>query len=549
MRTYRGGTGGRGLALLALVVCVASPLVAQERRYLAEIGAAGVFQSFDSDAKLKSAPGFLLRGGVWLPLNFSVEVEADFAKPKGETDDIGTDYRNYALSLLYNIPVGRSNWFYLKAGGGSSKYGGNRYGSDCPGQNDPTAPTACGKAGVLLGGVGFRAGLTSTLLARGEGVLSGYKSKNSSSLTNFGLNVGLSLMLGSKPIPDSDNDGILDNKDRCPDTPAGAQVDGQGCSGDSDTDGVPDGVDRCAGTPLGATVDAKGCTRDSDGDNIPDGIDRCPDTPAGVLVDPNGCAKDSDGDAIPDGLDRCSETPRGATVDALGCPGDEDGDGVLDGLDRCPRTTPGAAVNSSGCAAGQVPTRNAPTGQPAPTGQANPPAQANPSGAPVVPVPPPGGIRSPQPVPKPAAKDSVSLKPGAAAAAAPAAAAAAAKPSATRIVPGVIAGVVFDEGSARLRPESYVPLDSIADILQADTTIRVEIGAFTDNSTPAAAAQHLTSLQADAVRTYLVTKGVKFQQVVSQGYGSTVPLTPDTSPRGRAANRRIEIKPVTAAGP
>ena len=76
MRTYRDGTGGRELALLALVVCVASPLVAQERRYLAEIGAAGTYQSFDGLARLKSAPGFLLRGGVWLPLNFSVEAEA-----------------------------------------------------------------------------------------------------------------------------------------------------------------------------------------------------------------------------------------------------------------------------------------------------------------------------------------------------------------------------------------------------------------------------------------------------------------------------------------
>ena len=114
---------------------------------------------------------------------------------------------------------------------------------------------------------------------------------------------------------------------------------------------------------------------------------------------------------------------------------------------------------------------------------------------------------------------------------------------------GVIPGVAFDEGSARLRPESFVSLDSIADILQGDSTIRVEIGAHTDNGTPAAAAQHLTNLQAEAVRTYLVTKGVKFQQVVAQGYGSTVPLTPDTSPRGRAANRRVEIRPVTTAGP
>jgi outer membrane protein OmpA-like peptidoglycan-associated protein len=50
----------------------------------------------------------------------------------------------------------------------------------------------------------------------------------------------------------------------------------------------------------------------------------------------------------------------------------------------------------------------------------------------------------------------------------------------------------------------------------------------------------------EAVRTYLVTKGVRYQQIVTQGYGATVPLTPDNTPRGRAANRRVEIRPVTA---
>ena len=106
----------------------------------------------------------------------------------------------------------------------------------------------------------------------------------------------------------------------------------------------------------------------------------------------------------------------------------------------------------------------------------------------------------------------------------------------------------FEEGTARLRPDSYVPLDSIADILLADSTIRVEIAAHTDNSMPRAAAQHLTNLQADAVRTYLVTRGVRFQQVIPQGYGATVPLTQDNTPRGRLANRRVEIRPA-APGP
>ena len=44
------------------------------------------------------------------------------------------------------------------------------------------------------------------------------------------------------------------------------------------------------------------------------------------------------------------------------------------------------------------------------------------------------------------------------------------------------------------------------------------------------------------MRTYLVTKGVSFQQVQARGYGGAFPLTTDNTPRGRAANRRVEIK-------
>src|SRR5207247_3806698 len=78
------------------------------------------------------------------------------------------------------------------------------------------------------------------------------------SLSNFGASLGVSVMLGSKPILDSDGDGVLDNRDRCPDTPPGASVDSRGCPSDSDNDGVPDGVDRCPNTVAGAAVDGRG---------------------------------------------------------------------------------------------------------------------------------------------------------------------------------------------------------------------------------------------------------------------------------------------------
>ena len=88
---------------------------------------------------------------------------------------------------------------------------------------------------------------------------------------------------------------------------------------DSDGDGVVDDLDRCPNTPQGVTVDAKGCPLDSDGDGVVDDLDRCPYTPSGVAVDSSGCPIDSEGDGVPDYLDRCPDTPEGATVNEVGC--------------------------------------------------------------------------------------------------------------------------------------------------------------------------------------------------------------------------------------
>ena len=503
MLTYHRPAGGLAwvLPLLGTVFTALSqvaPLAAQERRNLFELGGAGGYQSFDQAAGLKGAAGFLLRAGVWLPLNFSVEAEGLISNPQDETAADGASVRSFSASALYNLLFGRSSSGYLKLGFGRTGYG------ECP-PTSPPDPIICGTSAAVVAGVGVRIGLTPILMLRAEGALNRNTSEDESgekiSLSNLGLNLGASLMLGSKAIPDSDADGILNNRDRCADTPSGAQVNGFGCPADNDGDGVANGIDRCPNTATGAIVDAIGCTRDSDGDNIADGIDKCPDTPAGVLVDSTGCPRDSDADGIADGLDRCSATPRGATVDALGCPGDEDADGVLDGLDRCPRTAIGATVNSRGCGAGQ---QRQPANAPRPdTVSAQPP---------------------PTPAP-PVAAPSGAAVPGA---------------------PMVLQGVSFESGSARLQSGSYVELDSVAKVLLANPNLRVEIGGHTDNAGTPADNQHLSTLRAEAVRNYLVAKGVPFQQMVARGYGSTVPRTPDTTPQGRAANRRVEIKPLAA---
>ena len=491
MRTYQNPGGGvaralRHLGILVWTLAWVPGAASQERRYLVETGAAVTYQSFDEITDLGGSLGGLGRIGLWLPLNFSVELEGATSSPSTESADVGVTVRTLSASGLYNLLLGSASSGYFKLGFGSTSYG------DCPPVSGPD-PTICGSSTGLIAGLGFRAALSPIWMIRGEGLVLRNKS-DEQSLSNYALNVGVSLMLGSKPIPDSDGDGVLDNRDRCAGTPVGAQVDDRGCPADRDGDGIPNGVDRCPNTAGGALVNAEGCAQDSDGDNIADGIDKCPDTPTGVLVDSAGCPRDSDGDSIPDGLDRCSDTLRGATVDALGCPGDEDGDGVLDGLDRCPRTPLGATVNSVGCPQGQQ-------------GRQQPAAPAEPAPAPAP------QQRAPGP------------DPGA---------------------PMVLENVTFGTGSARLQVGSYVELDSIARILIANPGLRVEIGGHTDASASPADDMHLTTLRAEAVRNYLVAKGVPFQQMVAKGYGGTVPRTPDTTPRGRAANRRVEIRPLAA---
>ena len=112
------------------------------------------------------------------------------------------------------------------------------------------------------------------------------------------LSLGLTFAFGGKTetyvapvVADSDGDGVNDDNDRCPNTPAGTQVDSVGCEivMDADGDGVRDADDKCPGTVRGAAVDADGCELDSDNDGVVDRLDECPGTAEGVQVDVKGC--------------------------------------------------------------------------------------------------------------------------------------------------------------------------------------------------------------------------------------------------------------------
>ena len=106
--------------------------------------------------------------------------------------------------------------------------------------------------------------------------------------------------IGADQLPaDDDNDGVPNNKDKCPNTKFNNNVDASGCAPaqlDDDNDGVNNTVDTCPNTEANVIVDDKGCeikdeinNTDTDADGVSDFLDQCPNTPAGTEVTAQGC--------------------------------------------------------------------------------------------------------------------------------------------------------------------------------------------------------------------------------------------------------------------
>jgi outer membrane protein OmpA-like peptidoglycan-associated protein len=102
--------------------------------------------------------------------------------------------------------------------------------------------------------------------------------------------------------------------------------------------------------------------------------------------------------------------------------------------------------------------------------------------------------------------------------------------------------VFFDTGKATIKPASFSLLDEVAAALKThDEVKRVEIGGHTDSLGDAAVNESLSQKRAEAVRGYLLEKGVEPSRLEAKGYGEGKPLAPNTTPKGREENRRVEF--------
>lgn len=262
---------------------------------------------------------------------------------------------------------------------------------------------------------------------------------------------------------------------------------------DADGDGFVDYRDECPTQP-GAF---NGCLEpDADDDGVADAVDECPDV-AGV--EPTGCP-DQDGDGL---LDRDDPCPDLAGPLPSGCPEkecpvvDSDGDGLVDSADQCPNE---AAKTLTGCVIHDQDEDGIPDAEDkCPTEPETKNGFEDADGCPDV-------------IPEKVSKFT-----------------------------GVIKGIEFDLGSAKIQKGSEPLLREAAEVLKSYPDLKVLITGHTDNQGDREANVKLSAERAESVKSFLVQEGAREEQVKTRGAGPDVPLAENGSWAGRQKNRRIEF--------
>ena len=256
-------------------------------------------------------------------------------------------------------------------------------------------------------------------------------------------------------------------------------------SADTDKDGIPDNEDACP--EVFGVAAFNGCP-DSDNDGVADSEDECPNVAGSKEL--KGCP-DTDGDGVADKDDACP-TEKGTKANK-GCP-DTDGDGVVDKDDACP-TVAGAKENK-GC--------------PWPDADGDGVADKDDK------CPNEAGTASNNGCPEMSAE----LK---------------------ALLEGKT--VYFNVAQSSLKKEGKAKLDEIAEIMKKHSDINYSISTgYTDSDGGEAYNQRLSEARANTVKKYLVSKGIPASNITAKGEGKANPIAPNTTAKGKAENRRVEIK-------
>lgn len=215
-----------GLTTVFLLAVTAGPSAAAHRPFAVTLTPLIGGYNFDSDQRLEDELAFGLALGYNFTERWGAEgtvrfVDTEFKDGQQQTADV----YNLSLNVLYHFRPNRALVPFATAGLGAQTIRPNTGASD----ENLLFNYGFGVKYFLLEDIGLRAEVRH-VLARNN--LTG----NSDVFSNLSYTVGLTFQFGGdrrelpkKPDWDTDGDGVPDKFDRCPGTPAGAQVDGLGC--------------------------------------------------------------------------------------------------------------------------------------------------------------------------------------------------------------------------------------------------------------------------------------------------------------------------------
>ena len=102
--------------------------------------------------------------------------------------------------------------------------------------------------------------------------------------------------------------------------------------------------------------------------------------------------------------------------------------------------------------------------------------------------------------------------------------------------------LIFPQGKAVIDPKSFDELDEVAQMMKENPKMIIQLEGHTDNQGSAKANMELSEERVEAVKKYLVTKGIAKDRIKTKALGGSQPLANEMTQQARALNRRVEMR-------
>ncbi len=106
----------------------------------------------------------------------------------------------------------------------------------------------------------------------------------------------------------------------------------------------------------------------------------------------------------------------------------------------------------------------------------------------------------------------------------------------------VLNHLIFAQGKAVIDPKSFPELDEVVAMLKENSRMEIQLEGHTDNRGNAEANITLSQARVDAVKKYMVSKGVSKNRVMTKAFGGSKPIATEDTEEARAKNRRVEMR-------